>query len=297
LLIAGLVNFIQWPAPYLARHEKGATEWVASLSRDIGQRLTFFDYYPYSVPFATSGKMRVIGLSEYGYLAHPKLSKWLVERAGQEEVLWVTAYSNPGLEDGVEFQSLGHQTVSFDRIVSKTALPAECRKYVIDVDILKGTHITNSTGLAVRKILDDGPLALRGHWGRGSQIQSKNSLLPARWSREGAGIIGPVPQVGRAVRITIEAAASRDDGLPGQILKITPPWTGTSLALTISNDLTRVSGILARPDGSPDGSPTGIYKIFSEMPYDPGKIGISGYPSDLGARIHLIVIEEMESHL
>ncbi|MEI8139295.1 MAG: hypothetical protein WCI03_05440 [bacterium] len=297
LLIVGLFNFIQWPAPYLARHEKGATKWVASLSRDIGQRLTFFDYYPYSVPFAASGKMRVIGLSEFGYVAHPKLSQWLTERAGQEEVLWVTAYSNPGLEDGVVFQSLGHQTVSFDRIVSKTALPAECRKYVMDIDILKGVPVTNSAGLVVRKILDDGPLALRGPWGRGSQIQTTNALLPARWSREGSGIIGPIPQVGRSVRITIEAAASRDDGLPRQILKITPPWSGPGLALTISNEFTRVSGILARPDGSPGGSPTGIYKISSEMPYDPGKIGISGYPSDLGARIHLIVIEDTESHL
>jgi len=291
LLLAGLFNFVQWPAPYLARHEQGATAWVASLARDLGQRLAFFDYYPYSVPFAASGKTRCIGLSEYGYEALPSLAKWLALRAGQEDVLWVTAYNNPGLEDGVVLQTLGHQTASFERIVSKTALPAECCKYFVDIDILRGVPITNSTGLAVRKILDDGPLALRGPWGRGSPIQKGNSMLPARWSRQGSGIIGPVPRPGQTVMITLEAAASRDDGFSGQNLKITPPWSGPVLALAISNDLTRASGSLVRPADSSSSPPTGIYTITSDKPYNPAKIGIRGYPRDLGARIHLIAIE------
>ena len=291
LLISGLFNFFQWPAPYLVRHEQGASKWVASLSRDIGKSLVFFDYYPYCVPFSASGKTRAIGLSEYGYEALPGLSKWLALRAGQEDVLWVTAYGNPGLEDGVVLQTLGHQTASFDRIVSKTALPAECRKYFVDIDILRGVPITNFAGLAVRKILDDGPLALRGPWGCGSPIQNGNSMLPARWSRQGSGIIGPVPRPGQTVMITLEAAASRDDGFSGQNLQITPPWSGPVLALAISNDLTRASGSLTRPSESPSSPPTGTYTITSDKPYNPAKIGIRGYPRDLGARIHLITIE------
>jgi len=293
LLVGGAFNFCQWPAPYLARHEQGATEWVASLSRTLGQRLAFFDYYPYSVPFAASGKTRVIGLSEYGYVALPGLSSWLAQRAREEEVLWVTAYSNPGLETGVVLQDIAAQTAGFDRIVSKTALPAERRKYIVEVGLLKGIPITDSTGLSVRKILDDGPLALRGPWGGRSPIQKGNLMLPARWSREGSGIIGPVPQAGKSIKITIEAAASRDDGLPGQTLKITPPWPGPVLSLAVSNDLTCVSGFLTRPADMPNAPPTGIYTLSSDQPYNPGKAGIRGYPSDLGARIHSITIEQI----
>ncbi len=291
LLLAGLYNFIQWPAPYLARHEKGATAWVASFSKDLGQRLTFFDYYPYSVPFAASGKTRVIGLSEYGFSGLPMLSKWLAERAVQEDVFWVTAYENPGLEEGVLLESIGHQTVSFDRIVSKTALPAECRKHVLDIEILKGIPAAHAQTLSLHKVFDEGPLALRGVWGKESSIQKGNNMLPARWSREGSAIIGPVPLAGQTIRITLEAAASRDDGLPGQILKITPPWQGAGLALMVSNDFTQVSGVLTRPTNSPDAPPTGIYTLSSDTPYDPAKIGIHGYPNDLGARIHLLKME------
>jgi len=291
LLAAGWLNFIQWPAPYLARHEQGATDWVDSFSRNIGQRLTFFDYYPYSVPFAASGKTRVIGLSEYGYTALPDISQWLAERARQENVLWVTAYSNPGLEDGVVLQSQGYQTAGFDRIVSKTALPAERQKYMVEVDILKGVPITNADTLAVRKILDDGPLALRGSWGKSSPIRKGDIELPARWSREGSGLIGPVPHAGKSVRITLEAAASRDDGLPGQVLKITPPWPDATLTLTISNDFTKASGILTRPTDFLTIPLTGIYTLSAKTPYNPAKIGIRGYPTDLGARIHLMAIE------
>lgn len=295
LLLAGLLNFSQWPAPYLARHEQGATAWVTAFSRDLGQRLTFFDYYPYSVPFAASGKTRVIGLSEYGYSALPALSRWLAERAGQEEVLWVTAYSNPGLEAGVVLQSQGSQTARFKRIVSKTSLPAECRDYAVEVDILKGTPITNSSGLAVRKILDDGPLALRGLWGCRSPIQKGDVQLPAHWSRNGSGLIGPVPAPGHSVRITLEAAASRDDGAPGQVLKITPPWPGAALALNISNNFTRASGVFTRPADAPALPPTGTFTLWAKDPYNPATIGIRGYPSDLGAQIHLIAIEEIGS--
>ncbi len=291
LLVAGWFNFVQWPAPYLARHEQGASEWVTAFSRSLGQHLVFFDYYPYSVPFAASGNTRVLGLSEYGYATLPDLTRWLVGRAGDEEVLWATAYSNPGLEDGVILQSQRYQTTGFDRIVSKTSLPAERRKYMVEIDILKGIPITSSTGLAVRKILDDGPLALRGTWGNKSAIRQGGVELPARWSREGSGLIGPVPHAGRAVRITLEADASRDDGLPGQILKITPPWPGPSLALSISNNFTKVSGTLTRPADSSATPATGTYTLSAETPYNPAKIGIRGYPKDLGARIHLISIE------
>lgn len=285
LLVAATSNLLRWPAPYLARHEGGATAWVESFSKKIGQRLAFFDYYPHSVPFAASGATRVIGLSEFGSAALPALSEWLARRARQEEVLWVSAYRNPGLEHGVVLASLGHERALLERIVSKTALPAECRKLVMDIDLMQGFPITNATGLGVRKILDDGPLALRGPWGPRQPFRQGDRLLPAHWSRQGSGIIGPVPVPGHRVRITLEAAASRGDGHTGQVLKIHPPWPGPPLSLAISNTFTRASGTLIRPAGAPSDVFTGVYTLSADAPYDPRKDGIKGYPADLGARI------------
>lgn len=291
LLGVASLNALQWPAPYLARHEQGTTAWVEAFSKTIGRRLAFFDYYPYSVPFAASGTTRVIGLSEFGYPALPALSHWLAGRARQEEVLWVSAYRNPGLEEGVILASISHERARFKRVVSKAALPAERRDFVVDVDLMIGLPITNATGVSVRKIMDDGPLALRGPWGPGQPFRHRDRLLPARWSREGSGIIGPIPDTGQGVRITLEAAASRGDGVPGQILTVRPPWAGATLELAISNDFTKAAGTLMRPAGAPAAGFTGVYTLSASAPYDPLKEGINGYPNDLGARIHLIAIE------
>jgi hypothetical protein len=293
LLATAAINPIRWPAPYLACHEAGATRWVTSVSGKLGSSLTFFDYYPYGVPFSLIPGCRAIGLSEYGLAALPSLTHWLSTKATREEVLFVTAYNNPGLEEGVTLTERSHETLSMNRVVSKTALPAETRERVIDMRILEARPITGTPSLAVHKILDDGPLAIRGAWGRGSPIRCTEGMLPARWSRQGSQIVGPVPKPGQSIRIAIAAAASRDDGVEGQTLLIHPPWgVASPLALAVSNDLTRTEGFLSRPaDDTRALSPTGLYAIRAGKPYDPAKAGIRGYERDLGARIHSISIE------
>ncbi len=105
--------------------------------------------------------------------------------------------------------------------------------------------------------------------------------------------MGPIPDAGQGVRITLEAAASRGDGVPGQILTVRPPWAGATLELAISNDFTKAAGTLMRPAGAPAAGFTGVYTLSASAPYDPLKEGIKGYPNDLGARIHLIAIESI----
>lgn len=293
LLVAASLNFIQWPAPYLVRHEQGTTAWVEAFSKTIGGRLTLFDYFPYSVPFSASGSTRVMGLSEFGCPALPDMAKWLAERARQEEILWVSAYRNPGLEEGITLASASHERALFERIVSKAAQPAECRKFIIEIDLMKCLPITNATGLSVKKILDGGPLSLRGPWGPRQPFHQADRLLPAHWSRQGSGIVGPIPAAGHAVRVTLEAAASRGDGISGQGIRIHPPWPGPALVLAISNEFTHVTGTLPRPAGTQVEAFTGVYTLSADAPYDPRKEGIKGYPADLGARIHLIAIEEI----
>ena len=292
LLGAAAINPVRWPAPYLTCHEKGATQWVASVAGKIGARLAFFDYYPYGVPFSLIPGCRAIGLSEFGGPALPGLAHWLSTQATREDVLVVTAYSNPGLEDGMVLTERSHETLSMKRVVSKTALPAETQDRVIDMTILEARPISQDSLLAVHKILDDGPLALRGPWGCSSPIQSTAGLLPARWSREGSRIVGPVPKPGQSVRIALDAAASRDDGVDGQILFIHPPWGGPPLPLAVKNDLTHAEGTLMRPMAATTNlPPTGLYKIKADKPYDPAKAGIRGYDRNLGARIHSISME------
>ena len=288
---AALSNPIRWPAPWLVRHEQGTQAWVARVSKKIGTPLTVFDYHPYAVPFSLMNPSRVIGLSAYGAPALPGLMSWLATRSSHEPVHIVTAYSNPGVEDGMVLTELSHEVMTTRRVVSKTSLPAESRLRTFDMTLMEARPATGDPAFALHKILDDGLLALRGPWGRGSPIQAGEALLPARWSREGSGIIGPLPRPGQSITIALTAAASRDDGEWGQTLRIQPPWDGSSLSLPVSNDLTRVAGALTRPDvPQPDSARTGIYRIYSKKPYNPNLVGIRGYESDLGARIHSITI-------
>ena len=292
LLGSSLTNPLRWPAPYRACHEKGADQWVTLLAGQLAHRFTFFDYYPYAVPFSVSGQNRVIGLGEYATPGLPGLAKWLAVKAASEPVLWVTAYENPGLEEGVSLKELSHETTSFKRLVSKSALPAETRPYGIDIRILEARPITPGTTASLHKILDEGPLALRGPWGCPSPIRTNGVTLAARWSRQGSGVVGPLPAPGHSVKITLSADTARDDGSIEQTLRIQAPWGGPKLPLSLHNEVTTVSGILTRPtSASPSISPTGVYWLLVDNPYDPAKSGIQGYPTDLGARIHSITIE------
>lgn len=296
LLLAFLActNAARWPAPYIVQYEKGADAWVKTMLDRIGNKLTAVDYHPYSVPLATGGKSRVIGLSEFGFEGLPALSKWLARRAQEEEVLWLTAYANPGLEEGVILEPVGRETIRLDRVRSKTALPAVKYEKTIDVGILRARPVSENDSPVIHKVFDKGPLGLRGPWGRNDiTIKLPNgNRLPACWSREGSGIIGPVPPLGGSVRIRVDATAERHDGLNHQTLRFRPPWDGEALSLLISNDFTSVSGELLRPSSQTnDVSRTGTYRIYADAPYSPRKVGITGFSDDLGALIHQIRIE------
>ena len=294
LLCAGLSNPVRWPSLYYERHEKGADRWVTNFATKLANRFTFFDYYPYAVPFTVSGRNRVIGLSEYGYDGLPELAKWLAGKATDEQILWVTAFTNPGLEDGVILKEVSHETSSFNRLVSKTSLPAEIRPKRVDVRILEAHLIAPGHTATLHKTFDDGPLALRGPWGRRSNIRTSGAVLDARWSRQGSGVVGPIPPPGQGVKITLIGDSARDDGIAGQTVLIRAPWGGPELSLLVGDTLTTVSGILAcKADNTRGTATTGIYQIHTEKPYNPAKEGIRGYPADLGVRLHSISIEPM----
>ena len=224
--VIGFYNFVRWPAPYLVQYDKGADAWVESLSTQIGGKFAVFDYYHYSVPFAALDKVKALGLSEGGNRSISAISTWLAEKAKSDDVLLITAFHNPGMEDGVVLDEVSHQEVGLERAHSKTSLPAEKTVKNVDVRVLKAHPANTTNALVVNKILDNGPLALRGPWGASRQIKVDGRLLPARWSREGSGIIGPLPLPGSTVKIQIEGEAARDDGVEMQILRIVPALAG-----------------------------------------------------------------------
>lgn len=296
LIAAGLHNFVRWPSAYLNRFDKGGDAWIDRMSREVGTSLAFFDYYGYSVPLSAVGNHRAIGFSERGLRGLPGLVKWLAGRAGMEEVLFITAYSNPGLEDGVILREKSRVTARLQRAHSKTVLPAEREDKIVDVRVLKATPIKDTMGLYVEKTFDRGPIALRGPWGSwvGIRVPDEDDL-PGRWSRDGSGIIGPVPASGKKVRITVKGTAGRHDSIQKQVLMVTPPWGDDPASFEMSNVFATVSADLSNASTSnSNAAPTGTYTLRSLHPYNPALLGVNGFDPDLGALVHSIRIEVVE---
>ncbi|MDZ4199244.1 MAG: hypothetical protein U1E27_08170, partial [Kiritimatiellia bacterium] len=301
-LIAGLHNPIRWPAPYRVRYEAGADAFVEELERELQSALVFFDYHTHSLPLTVMPEGRVYGLSEQAAPGLPPVSAWLRERAEAEPVFWVTAYRNPGIEDGVRLVSQGRHKVRLPRVRAGKALPAVQEDISISLEILRVEPLRPGDPAVLDKVFElrnrkgpDGPqLGVRGPWGR-SDIPltgPDGSALPAQWTRSGSAVVGPVPLPGGSVRLVLEAAAARRDGRTNQTVRIVPPWGGPGLDLSIDQRYTRVEGILVRPEFDPElGSQTGLYRIDVQWPYDPSDAGISGFDRDLGVLLHRIRIE------
>lgn len=293
LFVAALWNAVHWPAPYLARYEAGASRWVAQLRATVGGRLTFFDYHPYSFPLAVDGSTRVIGLGESSTRRIGDVMAWLGERARQEDVLVATAFANPGLEDGIVLRSVVTVSTDVTRVRSKAALPAVAYGRAVAVEFLAAEPAgAERPARRVAKVLDGGPMALRGPWHaeRRSLDDAEGRAVPAQWCRQGAGVVGPWPAPGEWIRIAVRGHAGRRNPTEPQLLHVNAPWGSFSAPLVLSNGLDAVSVYLPAPSSGPAGG-TGLYRLFAEKPYDPRSEGIRGYPADLGALIHEVVIE------
>lgn len=296
--VVGLHNLVRWPAPYVVRYEKGADAWVSDVDSIVGKRLVLFDYHPFSVPFSALAKTRALGLSEFtttGGLS--VVMPWLAAVAGNEDVLLAATYKCPEMEDGVFFEPTGVSvTGKFTRARSKTVLPAVTEQKVVSLEFYRVRRLGGSSVRMTKKVMDRGMLGLRGTWGTAAVPIRLPGIgnMPARWSRNGSGVVGPVPSAGESVRIVVEAAAAREDGISEQVLTIRPPWAGELLRLTVSNEYTRAEGICAGPAVSSN-LLSGVYVFGCDYPYAPGSAGIRGYPSDLGALIHSVSVEVLPS--
>lgn len=290
----GFSNMARWPAPYFTRVEAGAWEWVQSMRDKIGDRLTFFDYHPYSFPFVVDNQIRAFGIGEQSYAELPNIIEWLALRAIDEPVLIISAYQNPGIELGFNLREVNFQYLNIERIVSRMALPAVRRESAINFRFINAIPSDQSDIPAILdKTMDGGQLALRGRWGRSNMtIRAEcGKAMSATWSRESSGVIGPVPNEEGAVNITIWGCLGSGQN-SSQTLYITPPWCPeTKVEIKLSEHAEAHSATLTREVNIDFDAKMGEYRISSSHPYDPSLSGIRGFHSDLGALIHRIRIE------
>lgn len=295
IVCAGAANALRWPAPYLVRVEQGADDFVRDIRPLIRDRLTVFDYYGNSLPFAVDNRTPVVGVGERSISRWSEIIRWLQEQARKEPINIVTSYSNPGLEDGFRLTPFFEKNPEFDRVNAKTVLPAEARKRKMTLIGLRAEPLgAEDPPPPLHKIFDGGPLAMRGPWGsmKTPLTTHDGQHLPAAWTRQDSGVVGPIPPPDGHVRITIRAQSGQPD--KAQAMVIIPPWLAdneTPPAFEVpSADTERVMRLTRTTAGAPGGK-TGVYRLRSLTPYDPAKDGIRGYDADLGIRVHSIQIE------
>ena len=251
----------------------------------------FFDYLPDCFPFAVDGKTRAAGWS--GGAEPGKweiLMPWLGNLARTEEVWCVSSYASPGMEEGVRLVPLFTERIPVVRVHSKQALPAVRRDGGRELEFLRVEPVVDGP-LSLNKILDGGPLALRGNWGPVRPMAWRDgSPIQGQWSREGCGVVGPVPRTGK-IRMTIAASSGQGKS---QRLKVIPPWGGASAVwMEIPAEVGEAAVEFKAPAGEQPGR-TGVYRFHVEEPYDPARDGKDGYATDLGVLFHRVQMDEVE---
>jgi len=294
IIFAGLSNAVRWPTPYLARQDRGADAWVERMEERFGESTVFFDYHRYSVPFAVGVGNRVFGFGSYAFEGMPRLMEWLAGAAGKEEILLVSAYREGWVEEGVTLVEVDGEPVTLKRARGKRGFPAVRAEKKLDLRTFRLLPEEGDPPAVMEKVFDGGRFGLRPPWGRRDiPLRTKDGRnKPAFWSREGSGIVGPLPPPGGVVAVELHAGASRKDNRGDQGVLIRPPWQGDSLRLSVGNSYSVSSGLLRRPaDADAPGGGTGVYRIYAEEPYNPRKSGIRGFSRDLGVLLHKVKME------
>lgn len=294
VLVLGLLNAVRWPAPWLLRNEKGSRAYVQSMRDVIGSDLAIIDYHPWSIPLAAVPGSRVLGIGPGRVHDAGAAIPHLMAQADGRRVLFLSAYETHAvLEQDAVLVPVQTYQFHLPHIHSKRALPAVEKEYPMTLTLLKSRRLNDSEWTRrYTRVMGSGVLGFRGPWGR-TDIPLKDTAglnLPARWSREGSGLIGPMPLPGEAVTLTLTCAANRQDGKT-QTLLIMPPWSDEAAFLDISNSICTVSVSLTRPPDRLMSGETGNYRIYSVHPYNPARDGIRGFKKDLGALIHSVTFE------
>ena len=282
--VAALWNPVHWPLAYVAVNERGATAWAESVAEQLGtERRVIFDYYSHSIPYAAGLKQRVLGLGEFSGDRWPDVAAWISARIPTEEVWVATSWSPTALEDGWRLDPVFAATGVFPVAKAKAFFPAVRGERIVENVFSRAVPLARGAAAMQDKVLDGSPIGLRGPWGK-----VRNG---ATWSRQGSGIVGPIPAPGQTAFFSAECAWTPPaTDWTEQIMWVEPPWGGAPLRLAVSAEAGTVQGTLTRPMDDAERPPTGTYALRAERPYDPGAYGLCGYASDLGVPIRRIII-------
>ena len=283
-VIVSLYNVLRWPSAYVAINEEGAATWVREQASKIGNdRLVVFDYYGHAVPYTAGLKHRVLGLGEPSQGHWAEVAQWLAEVSGKEEVWLATSWSPCTLEEGGRLEPVYSCTGRFATVNSRAFLPATQGERMVKNHFLRWIPLKEGETADQDKVLDGSPIGLRGPWG--------NIRHGATWTRQGSHVIGPVPPKGGRVIFEADCAWSPPFAdWSSQTLRVTPPWGGDPLRLTVEAGEHRIRGELERPADDSDRAATGSYSLKVDRPYNPEQNGLRGYYSDLGVPMRRIII-------
>lgn len=296
LAIAAFANLARWPAAYGAVNERGATAWAGAASGPLADDgWTLFDYYPHAVPHMASLRHRVLGLGEKTRDRWPEVAGWLRGVADETEVRVVTSWTPCTLEEGARLVPIETLEGQFPVVRAKAFFPAESALRTVRNTFCRWVPLVDGETADQDKTLDGSPLGLRGPWGPSRPVRTSDGQdRPAVWTREGSGIVGPVPPSGGRVVVRLDGASGRK--VP-QHIRVHAPWALAPLELDIGPSLTEASGVLVRPvdgAGGVGASPTCVYTLSCPEPYDPSVEGLRGYPSDLGIQLCRVTLRVAE---
>jgi len=288
-LCAGGANMVRWPVAYSMVNEQGAAQWVREVAEQVGpMRWVIFDYYGHSVPYAAGLQHRVLGLGEPSRERWPEVADWIEKLAQTQEVWVVTSWAPCTLEQGVRLESVFQKEGQFPTARAKAFFPTVKSKRTVKNNFMRAVPLSPDAKASQTKQLDESPVGLRGPWGR---AKDSGGGRMARWSRQGSGIIGPVPDPGGTVLIQIECAfMGIAPDWQEQTLTVQPPWKGDPASVVIREGWQTVEVELTRPSVEMGNLRTGIYALSVERVYSPAQYGVMGYSDDLGVQIRQIII-------
>ena len=283
-LLAGGANPVRWPVAYAVVNEQGAAEWVQETAGQMGPaRRMVFDYYGHGVPYAAGLRNRVLGLGEPSRKQWPDVAEWIASVAGREEAWVVTSWSPTALEEGVCLEPVFSKTGHFPMVKTRAFFPAEAEAREVIHHFMRVVPLKDGEAANQDKVLDGSPVGLRGRWGGIRQGMT--------WTRQGSGIVGPVPEPGGRAVLEAECAWSPPtDDWEKQVLLVVPPWGGEPLRLDVPPGRHTVAGPMVRSADGEDLAPTGTYTFRVERPFDPERFGMRGYDEDLGVQMRRIII-------
>ncbi len=294
ILALGLVSPIRWTQAYIGINEQDANKFCKAF-RDTfdreGRPLTVFDYFPHAVPYMASLEYPVLGLSAKSPERWPEVAGWIAQVASTGDVCVATSYASTTLEEGFALEDIYISGGRFPIVAGahNDFLPVSLGAKCVDNRLMRVMPLKNGAPFFGQdKVLDGGPIGLRGPWGA-----TKNG---GTWTRQGSGIVGPVPPSG-TVSITIDASwFPPEPAWSNQTLKITAPW-GEAASIDIHGDHQVETIEMEVHDGTSQKQPTGIYQFAVERPYDPAKFGLRGYDSDLGVFLYRAQIRGGIAHV